>query len=62
MRSVREEYADTIRGLLGNETPDKNYLRRLLDVPELCDRLIYHAQKHDMDVFKRFLAESPYEF
>lgn len=62
MRSVREEYANVMRELLGHETPDKDYLRRLLDVPEICDRLIHHTQQHDMEVFRKFLAESPYEF
>jgi hypothetical protein len=62
MRSVREECADAMRQLLGDETPDKNYLRRLLDVPEICDRLIHHAQEYDMEVFKQFLTQSPYEF
>ncbi len=61
-KNIREKYLAEVRALVGNDTLKTGYIRRLLDRPEVWDKLIESVQKRDQEELDALVLEGPYAY
>ncbi len=61
-KNIREKYLAEVWTFVGNDTLKVGYIRRLLDRPELWDRLIQCVQECDKKELDALILEGPYVY